>query len=136
MIFSEVNKMSFDNMPEMNQKIETGRHKHLMFKGKDGRDYSTAEALRQANEAWKRENLQYKGKDGRDYSTAEALRQANEAWKRENLFYIVYDAELGIREIAPRTGKVQVCVGHLIERDETGMRKYVPVYRTEESVYR
>ena len=100
--------MSFDNMPEMNQKIETGRHKHLMFKGKDGRDYSTAEALR----------------------------QANEAWKRENLFYIVYDAELGIREIAPRTGKVQVCVGHLIERDETGMRKYVPVYRTEESVYR
>lgn len=78
------------------------------------------------------EHLMYKGKDGRDYSTPEALRQADEAHFQSTHFYIVYDAELGRREIAPRTGKVQVCVGHFIETDPTtGKKKYVPAYREE-----
>lgn len=102
-----------------------------MFIGPDGRDYATIEGLRQAEEAWNTEHFQYIGDDGRFYSTLEALQAANEAHFRANHRYIVYDAELGKREIAPGTGRVQVCVGHLIERDETGRRRDVPVYRTE-----
>jgi len=118
-------------MEIINQKIDTDRHQHIMFKGEDGKDYATPEALRQADEAWRREHFQYISKDGRFYPTSEALDAANEAWKREHLFYIVHDAELGRREISPGTGEVQICVGHKLERDEYGKEEYIPVYRTQ-----
>lgn len=75
--------------------------------------------------------ISFIGKDGRSYPTSEALNQAGIAWKQRNLFYIVYDAQLGRREIAPGTGEVQVCVGYSIEYDKNGMKREVPVYRTE-----
>jgi hypothetical protein len=102
-----VNKMTLDKMPIMNQKIDTDRHQHLMFKGKDGKDYVTSKGLRRANEQWDRENLRY----------------------------FVHDAVQGKMEIAPGAGEVQICVGHKIEcdydADGVATRREVPVYRTE-----
>ena len=49
----------------------------------------------------------------------------------KNLYYIVFDAEQGRREIAPGAGKVSVCLGFEFVKDRDGMRREVPVYRTE-----
>ena len=99
--------MTLDKMPIMNQKSDTYRHQHIMFKGPDGKDYATSEGLRQAQEDWNRQNLRY----------------------------IVHDAVQGRMEIAPGAGEVQICVGHEIEHDYdadgVSTRREVPVYRTQ-----
>lgn len=96
--------MSIDTLKVMNLKNDIRRHTPNMFKGMDGRYYSTPEALA----------------------------RADEEWKRQNLFYIVYDAKLGRREIPVGTGKVNVCFGHFIKIDPiTRKRRYVPAYKEE-----
>ena len=99
--------MTLDKLLIMNQKIETDRHQHLMFKGPDGKDYATSEGLA----------------------------QATEAHKRATLYKIAHDAVRGRVEIPYGSGDVQVCVGHKIKHDYyadgVATRREVPVYRTE-----
>ena len=75
--------------------------------------------------------LKFMGDDGREYPTFETLVEANERHFRNTHFYIVHDAELGIRKIPPGTGKIRICVGHYMERNPDGSTKYVPTYREE-----
>ncbi|MBS3089714.1 hypothetical protein J4461_02415 [Candidatus Pacearchaeota archaeon] len=49
----------------------------------------------------------------------------------KDLFYIVHDAIEGRREIPVGAGKVQICIGHYIERDKFGRRRDAPAYRTQ-----
>lgn len=75
--------------------------------------------------------IMFKGDDGRDYGTFEALRAANRDYFARMHPFKVFDAIEGRREIAPGTGEVQVCVGFKKGRDEYGLRTETPVYRTQ-----
>ncbi|MDO8656124.1 MAG: hypothetical protein Q7K45_02715 [Nanoarchaeota archaeon] len=75
--------------------------------------------------------ITFKGDDCGDYGTFEALKAANQDYFARTTSFKVHDAIEGRREIAPGTGDVQVCVGFKKGRDEYGMRKETPVYRTQ-----
>jgi hypothetical protein len=102
------NKMSIDSGKRLHlESIDRDRHRFIMFKCPDGKDYATIEGLTHAQETWKRQNLRY----------------------------IVHDAVRGRIEIAPGTGEVRICIGHKIEHDYDAdgvmTRREVPVYRTQ-----
>ena len=47
-------------------------------------------------------------------------------------YYLVFDAQLGMRAILSEAGEVKICTGHYVERDKvTGEEKYIPAYRTK-----
>lgn len=80
-------------------------------------------------------HVSFKGDDGREYPTSEALFAANDAHFRATHRYIVHDALEGRREIAPGTGPVKICVGHNFvydtASDGTRTRREVAIYRTQ-----
>jgi hypothetical protein len=65
------------------QKIETP--KYLYFKGLDGKDYSSQEALQEANRKWMNQFNRYISPwTGKEYTNFQAMeRDEREYWKRE-----------------------------------------------------
>ena len=109
--------MALDELKIMNVPIDTNRHLHLEPIDTD-----------------KHKFIMFKGPDGKNYATSEGLAEATEAHERATLYLIAHDANRGRVEIPYGSGDVQVCVGHKIEHDTdaNGMmsRREVPVYKT------